>query len=510
MSVIGLSAQESYPTISMGSDYVESNLSNTELRAELITTVQRMVDSYAYNGTFYDYDSGVASDEKVSAFSDLFADDARVFNFLSVDNPQIVSFSDFTNDFYTYYYGQKFDFDILNAELQKLTEGDNGNYYFATVTFELKQYSGLDSKQTIKYFPKGRITDLTMDIRIYPYDTTIGEVTSLSGETRATVSVDKIALFDAHLGGGIGFLTASIGDQYVDALGSLSTSATTLGLDALYRKSVNYNQTLYLAIGFNAQLLNLKTELNDFYSFDNDNLAITADQSGTDLIVQNSLVSGTQSPLPGNGSNNTDNTARGYIYEVADGIEQNQGIRLGIPLGISYRVYKPVGSDTRFFVDLVAIPSFILWNNSSIDGTANYIKVPENNFPNRQDLVGRLYTQDNLSRIDGSTEEVYLQSYEIADGESKALSPAGTFDLDIMLSPTYKRLIGAQWGISAGLDIRMNVLNLFSTSDYQGDFLEGDLSNFANNRTNSIHEDLITSNRLFNTSFKIGFFREMD
>lgn len=506
---VAIQAQDDIPKVPMGYDYVETNVTSSELKEELIGTVQRMVNEYAYAGTFYDYDLGAASDEKISQFSDLFADDARIFNFLSVDNPQMVSFSDFTNEFYTYYYGQKFDFELINAELKKLNEGPNGNYYYGTITFEMKQYSGLDSKKSIKYFPRGSINDLTMEIRIYPYDTSIGEIIALEGETRADVRIDKVALFDAHIGGGIGFLTASIDDAYIDALGSLSTSATTLGVDALYRKSINYDQTLYLAIGFNAQALSLTTGLNDYYSFDNDNLAITS-VDGNRLAVEDSKVSGTQDPFSNSGSDNTANQAFGYAYQIRDGQEQNRGMRIGVPIGVSYRVYKPVGSDTRFFVDLLAIPSYIIWNNSTVDGSLDYVKVPEFNFPDRNILAGRLYSADPTGRINGATESQYLGSYEIGGAEAKGLSPASTFDLDIMLSPTYKRLIGAQWGFSIGMDIRMNILNLFSSSSYQGDFLEGDLSNFADRRERSIHEDLITSNRLFNTSLKVGFFRELD
>lgn len=501
-----LNAQDDFPVIPLATDYTESNITNPELKEELIGTVRNVLNAFSYHGDFYNFDEGITSDDKVSEFSDLFSNETTIFNYLTVDNPQIISFDDFINYLYTYYDGQKYDFEILNAELTSLTVDANGNYYYGTITFEMKQYVGVDKKGQMKFFPKGVLNDLTLDLRIYPFDTSIGEITSLIGETRTDVSIDRVSNFDFSLSGGIGFLTAGIDDAYVDALGSLSTSATTLGFDGLYRKSINYNQTLYFVGGINVQLLSLTTQLENFYSFDNDNLMITNDASGAELRVNDSQVSGAGSPLGSSGSDNPNNTANGFVYEIVDGEEINQGFRIGIPIGVSYRLSKSF--ESRFFVDFMLVPSFIVWNNSTIDGRVNFVKVPENNFPDRNDVVDRIYTTDETGLINGAVNDVYTDSYDIGGSETKGLSPESTFDFDIMLSPSYKKLIGADWGISIGANVRMNLLNLFSKSDYEDDFLQNDLSNFANNRQNSIHQDLITGNRLFNTSIKIGYFKE--
>lgn len=500
-------AQEDYTDIPIATDYTESNISNPELKEELIKTVKKVMNSFVHNGSFYDFDAGETSDEKISDFSDLFSEESNVFNFLTIDNPQIISFSDFTNYLYSHFDGQKFDFEVLNAELTSLNEGDNGNYYFGTINFEMKQYAGIDKKLKMKFFPKGNINDLTLQMRIYPFDTSIGEITSITGETRTDVSIDKVSNVDFNLTGGIGFLTAGIDDAYADALGSLSTSAVTFGFDGLYRKSINYNQTLYFVGGLSVQLLSLKTEMDNFYSFDNDNFSITNDASGNPLRVTDTHISGTQAALNSSGSDNVNNLSNGFVYGIDDGEEINKGFRIGIPIGMSYRLSKSF--ESRFFIDALLIPSYIVWNNSTIEGTVNYVKVPRNNFPDRNDVVDVIYTTDASGIINGAIDDVYTESYNIGGGETKALAPKSTFDFDIMLSPSYKKLIGPDWGISIGANLRMNVLNLFSKSDFNDDFLQGNLNTFANERSNSIHQDLITGNRLINTSIKIGYFKEL-
>ena len=495
---------ENQPDVPLSMDYVTTNVTDISLKQTLFATTQKMLNGLNYHGDFFDPDTRKTDDIKISEFSDLFASESNIYNLVDVSNPQNISLSDFVNYLYTHFKDQELDFEILNAELVSLT--DDGSFYTGQMRFEFKQYSGLDDRYRPKFISKGLIKDLTLNYRIFPYDTDIAEITSLSGAARQIVSIDKVSNFDIHLTGGIGFLSASIDPAYVDALGSLSTSATSFGIDAMYRTSFNESQTLYFAVGFGAQMLNLTTEMENFYSFENDNLAITHNATGR-LTVDESKISGSLDPFSSAGSDNPRDFASGYIVSIDDGKETNRGIRLGVPLGVSYRLSK--GLESRFFVDLVAIPSYILWNNSSMDGMVNFVKVPDENFPDRNDLINRIYTTNAAGRVDGAIDPLYTESYAIGGSEAKALAPAGTFDFDIRLSPTYKKLIGADWGISIGLDLQMNVLNLFSSSDYQGDFLEGDLNSFNLQRDNSIHQDLITSNKLFLTNFKIGYYKDL-
>ena len=48
-------AQEDHTDIPIATDYTESNISNPELKEELIKTVKKVMNSFVHNGSFYDF-----------------------------------------------------------------------------------------------------------------------------------------------------------------------------------------------------------------------------------------------------------------------------------------------------------------------------------------------------------------------------------------------------------------------------------------------------------------------
>jgi hypothetical protein len=494
---------QSNDKINISSDFTAWESVSEEDKVILLETSRRMINDFGNNMSFFDPEKEVNDDQKIANFNNLFADGATIFNYLNLGNSTNISISDFINNLYTSFNNKKLDVEIISAELASMKNQSDG--FLGQIKLELKQYSGLDKKGNLIFDSKGRIRDLTVDYKIYQYDKSIAEIINLAGVERVKTTMDRVANFDAVLNVGIGYLIADIEDTYKNVFSNLSTSAFTYGLDGIYRRSINSKQSLFGLIGVNIHYLNLSTVAENLYTFDSEEFFIESTPSGK-LLVDQSRISGTNFNFNQDGSINGMNEAKGYVINIENGIEINKGVRIGLPLGLSYRVSKTLQS--RFFLDFEIIPNFIIWSNSSFDGTVNIAKVPINNFPDKNDLLDIIYLTENTGRVVDLANPNYLEKYEIGGNGTKQLSTSPTFDINCRFNPSYKRLIGPNWGISAGIDLQFNLLNLFQTKEYKNNFLEGDLINF-DSRNNSLHEDLIKSNRLFNTSVGLGFYMEL-
>lgn len=143
------------------------NMISSKTKAEIIANLEEFLGKYSSISDFWNEELNVFNEGKYSAFMGLFADSAMVQNDVSTD-PSFVLYNDYAEIVFHYMYETGLKNEIQNIHISEILIDDSG-FYKVNLAFDKIMYLGLNKKNKVIHYKKGKALKMSMVLDIASY-----------------------------------------------------------------------------------------------------------------------------------------------------------------------------------------------------------------------------------------------------------------------------------------------------------------------------------------------------